>query len=437
MKKFLAMLLCAVMLFSLAACAGKIETPAPETLAPETPASEAPTAETSARPYEGVNLVLTVPIYDGEAEDLPVWEEILKGFTEKTGATVTMNQFAYSDLITTEMANLIAGEAADILFLSGGSEYDFWANGYLENLDSYFDQATTDYWKYWDYRAFPDGSHYVVAWDGGPCPRPIAVNLSIAEELGIELPADDKGFTWEYLTENAKKAIDAGYKGYVSPFSGNENAIITNYFNYVCQAGGSLANEEGKWDFTTDAALKAMTFIDKMFNTDHIVDSVTYDMDATYASFADGETLFAAGNVSWYVKNIETFPFEIELYQMMDVKGAAFSTCDSFALNAASENKEAAAALIAYLVSPECYPVALEKFLKTEFSNVSTVTWQGYPDFAAKLIDLSNSYWPPVAKGSAQIKEALQTHQQLVAMGQEQPEEALAAVQAVADEVQD
>lgn len=441
MKKIIALLLVAVMILGLAACAAKTETPkaeepkkedAPKTEEPKK--EEAPAAE--AKPFEGVELVLTVPILVGEAEDLAFWTEKLALFTEKTGAEVSLQQYTYGDLITSEMANLIAGEAPDILFLSGGSEYDFWSNGYLENLNDYFDADTASYWAYYDLKAMPDGDHYVVPFIGGACPRPITVNVDMAKELGIELPVDKDGFTWDYLIENAQKAVAAGKKGYISPFSGNENAIICNYFNYVKQAGGASDNEEGKWDFTSDAALKAMTFVYDMFNTYGIIDSVSYDMDATYASFCDGEALFSAGNVAWFVNNIDKVPFEIAMYQMRDVDGASFATADSFAINAASENKEAAAELIAYIMSSEVYMDALETLDPTQFDNVSTEIFAEYAPVAADLIDLTTTYWPPVAQGSAQIKETLQTHQQLCAMGEETPADALAAVQAVADEVQ-
>jgi len=449
MKKIVALILAATMAFSLAACgAAANATPEQKEAAKEAVSEvaevakeaaeekkeEAAPAEAAALPYEGVTLGLTVPILVDEQADLEFWTNELQNFTDTTGAKVELTQYTYGDLITSEMANLIAGEAPDILFVSGGSEYDFWNNGYFELLDGYFTDEQISYWTYYDQKVMPDGKHFVVPFIGGACPRPINLNVTMANELGIEVP---EKLNWETMTEMAQKAVAAGKKGYVSPFSGNENALITNYFNYVKQAGGSCDNAEGKWDFTTPEALKAMTFVYDMFNTSKIIDTVAYDMDATYASFFDGEALFSAGNVAKWANSLDSFTFDFKLYELEDVQGAAFATTDSFAINSASENKQAAADLIAYIMSPEHYLTILEALDPTQFDNCcNEPLGSGYPECAAHLVNYDTCYWPPVAQGSGQIKEALQTHQQLCALGQETPEEALAAVQAVADEVQ-
>ena len=59
-----------------------------------------------------------------------------------------------------------------------------------------------------------------------------------------------------------------------------------------------------------------------------------------------------------------------------------------------------------------------EDALKDEFKHLLETDWV---------------FFPPSCPGAAEIKLALQTHQQLCALGEETPEQALAEIQKVAD----
>lgn len=438
MKKLLALILALVMVVGLVACGAKEETAAPAATEAAPAATEAaPKEEAAALPYEGVKLRFTVPILVDESTDKATWDPIIAAFAAETGAEVELIQTSYADLVTVQMTNLIGEDGADILYFGGGSEYDFYSGGYFADLDPYITAEDAANWMYYDGKMI-DGQHVLVPFIGGACPRGIFVNLDMAKELGLELDPDT--LTWDTMVEAAKKAVEAGYEGFYTPLSGNENAIIANYFNYVCSAGGSLTNAEGYWDFTSDAALEAMQFVYDMTNTHKIVSTVSMDAAAVIDGWINGEALFAVCNcASINSRNLNgDIAFEFDAYNM---KGSAtdgvFSTCDSWAINAASENKEAAAALLKYVLQPENYQVITKALDPSYFdcavSGFDTSIFGEVAPCIEELMSYETAYWPPVAANSSQIKEALQTHQQLCAMGDETPEEALAAVQAVVD----
>lgn len=438
MKKLLALFLALILVLGMAACGSKTETPAEEAPKTDAPAASDDTAENDApaesRPFEGQTLTVTYGTSIDEPTTVGFFDAVLPAFEEATGAKVEYNLLAFADLNTKQTADLIAGDASDILYVTGGSEYEYWSNGYICDVTGYFDEETTSDWIYYDYKAV-DGAHYVVPYTGGLAYRNYMMNADLCRELGLEVPAHDE-LTWDVVKEYGKVAVEKGYKGLVSPFSGNENAIICNYFSYVNQAGGSLTDDSGMYDFTSAEALKAMTFIYDMFNTDKIIDTVAYDATSTIDEFVLGNALFCSQSfANWeaLALNKDAVDFDWEVYNLRDISNGSFNTVDQLAINSDCENKELAAEFIKYLLSESAYSE-----LKARLYASSAATYSSEPATCLReefqhLVDTDKVFFPPSCPGASEIKLSLQTHQQLCALGEETPEQALAEVQKVVD----
>lgn len=439
MKKLIALLLALIMVLGMVACGAKEEAAAPAaTEAAPAAKEEAPAAKEeapAAKPFEGQTLTMTFGTHIDEPTTVAFFDAILPAFEEATGAKVEYNLLAFQDLNPKQTADLIAQDATDILFITGGSEYEYWQNGYTADMTGMFDADTTSDWIYWDTKAMPDGGHHVVPFSGGLAYRNFMLNVDLCKELGLEVPAHD-ALTWDVLKEYGKKAVAAGYRGLTSPFSGNENAIICNYFGYVNMAGGSLVDENGLYDFSSPEALKAMTFIYDIFNTDKIIDSVAYDATSAIDEFVLGDTLFCSQSfANWNALAVDkgVVDFEWEIYNLRDVRNGSFNTCDQLAINAASKVPELAAEFIKYFMSTENYITYCEMLSPSSACVQSADPAKALRDEMKHLAETDWVYFPPSCPGASEIKLALQTHQQLCALGEETPEQALAEIQKVAD----
>ena len=445
MKKIIALLLVAVMILGLAACAAKTEAPAAaapkaeETKKEEAPKAEEPKKEEApaaeAKPFEGQTLTMTFGTHIDEPTTVAFFDAILPAFEEATGAKVEYNLLAFQDLNPKQTADLIAQDATDILFVTGGSEYEYFQNGYICDMTDFFTPEETADWLFWETKAI-QGGHYVVPFSGGLAYRNYMMNVDLCKELGLEVP-DTEALTWDVVKEYGKAAVAAGHKGLTSPFSGNENAIICNYFEYVNQAGGSLVGDDGiMYDFTSPEALKAMTFIYDMFNTDKIIDSVAYDATSAIDEFVLGDTLFCSQSfANWNALALEkgVVDFDWEIYNLRDVQCGSFNTTDQFCINAASEVKELAAAFISYFMEKDTYLTYRDMLSKSTACTISSVPEDALREEFKHLTKTDHVFFPPSCPGASEIKLALQTHQQLCALGEETPEQALAEIQKVVD----
>ena len=126
MKRAIAILLALMLLLSLAACAAKNDA-APSTSGSDAaPAQADAPADTSAaaeKPYAGKTLTVNFGTHIDEPTTVAFFDKILPAFEEQTGAKVEVNLMAYADLNPKQTADLIAQDAADILFITGGSDF--------------------------------------------------------------------------------------------------------------------------------------------------------------------------------------------------------------------------------------------------------------------------------------------------------------------------
>lgn len=432
MKKILALLLAIVMVLGLAACGAKEETAAPAAPAATEAATEAAKEEApAALPFEGQTLRVSTRPTNDEATTRAWFDKYLPEFEAITGAKVEVQLVTSSDLSTKQKADLAAGDAADVLTINGNQDYDYVKNGFVVELSNVVSPETIENNLFWDSKASFDGGHYLVPFDGGLAYRCFLINTDLCEELGLEVPEE---LTWDIMVEYGQKAVAAGYKGLVSPFSGNVNATWDNYFTFVGQCGGSLVGADGMWDFTSEEALEAMTFVYDLHNTYKIIDSVSYDDAGAVDQWVTGDTLFLGAPTYLVQPQVEqgALKFGWKIYHLKNEYSATTNVVDSYAINSASEVQDLAAAFIDWIMSPEMYTNFRECGAAATVKNPSAESLL-IPEFQHLANSADIEIIPPATPHASEIGAALLSHQQLVAMGEETPEEALAALVVVVD----
>lgn len=425
MKKILALLFALLMVFSMVACGNKEQTPP----ADDSPKAETPavTEDSTAKPYEGITLTYSNYIRVDEATDTAFYNDLFDAFEEETGATVEVMLYDAGNNTAQLNATLAAGAAPDVFGYGGGNEATMVANGFLEELDGYFSEEQKAEWLHYA-GALTNGGHYVIPFSGGASYRVIFMNKTLCEELNLEIP-EYEDFTWDTLLTYGKEAVAAGKKGYVAPWIGDANAPMCNYINFLYQAGGSILDENGDYALNSPESIAAMKFIYDMFNTDKIVDSVNYTYDNAVATFNEGESLFLGAGV-WSTAALSD-TFEIEAYHMQGERYGCANAIDYISMNSASEHKDAAAALMSFLMKTENWSKKNDVLHKGSGVILSTVDTSAALDpRVAHLASECDNFWTfPAKEGISEACELMITHPQLVAMGDETPEEACQAMQ--------
>ena len=133
-----------------------------------------------------------------------------------------------------------------------------------------------------------NGRLVAVPWDSGPCA--LYYRTDYFQKAGVK-PGDLK--TWEDLLKAGKKMNALGVK--MLPTSVSRR--ITLYSFMLNQQGQALFNQNGKPQFDSEASVKAMTMVKKLYDAGVIYDSVNWDGLVTATK--DGKVATVASAVWW------------------------------------------------------------------------------------------------------------------------------------------
>ena len=422
MKKILALLLALSLVCAMAACSAKPEPAADAPAADASAAAQTPAdAPADAKPYDGYALTFSTYIAKDEATDVAFWSDFFKPFEEQTGAKVEVMLTDAGNITAQQIANLSAGAGPDVYQVGGGNQATYVDNGFAAELDSFFTDEQKSEWMYYE-NELTNGGHYMVPFIGGASYRVVFMNKTLCEELGLDVPAYD-AFTWDTLLSYGQKAVEAGYKGYVAPWIGDAHAPMCNYVNFLYQAGGSILDENGDYNLDSPESVKAM--------------GLNYNYDAAIAEFNEGNALFLGAGI--FSTSAFSGDFEIEAYHMQGARYGCANAIEYIAINSASEHVDAAAALVSYIMKAE------------NWSKYNDALWGGsnlilnsvdnskvIEERFAHLTGECDNFWTfPSKNGIAEVVELMITHEQLVAMGDETPEQACQAMQEGAEALAD
>lgn len=272
LKKWLSLLLAGAMVFSLTACG---------------PKQEAAPAEPAAPANEELSGTITIWSWDVAAKSLSESAENFKKIHPKV-------EFVIEDLGTDQVYDkLTTGLSAnvglpDIVSIEGERVAGFAAKFPQGFVDMTGVINAEDFLKVKVSECTVNGKLVALPWDGAPCA--LYYRTDYFEKAGIK--AEDIK-TWDDLIVAGKKMNAIGVKMLPTAISKRS----TMYEFLLSQQNLSVFNAEGKTDFGSDASVKAMAMVKKMYDAGIIYDSVNWDGLVTATK--EGKVATVASAVWW------------------------------------------------------------------------------------------------------------------------------------------
>ena len=287
MKKFLALLLAAVMVFALAAC-GQQAAPAPAAEAPaaEAPAAEAPAAEAPAAD-EGITLDVIICQYGPNTQEWFLGKGmngtnfVDKFEAENPGIKLNLEVISWNDVhqvVDTRIAN---NNAPDILNIDTFSE--FVPDGLLMPVKDYCpEDLYNDFFPAFIAESVIDDTVWAVP--DLASARALFYNVDLLKDAGVEVPT-----TWAEL-EDACQAILDYYNGDVYPWgidmTTDEGQACFAY--YAWGNGGGFVDADGNWALNSPENVEAVNFavglVNKGFTNPNPATETRYDLQDMFAA---------------------------------------------------------------------------------------------------------------------------------------------------------
>ena len=214
MKKFLAVLLVALMCASLVSGLADQE-------------------------FAGVTLTYwTAPFGDNDAA---FFEEQLADWKARTGAEVNIEVIPWDSYEEKYMTGVASGTGPDVGYVYNEMLYNYIDSGAIVPIDEYFTDEEKANYIYWD-NGKVLGQQYLLPYVVG-APRILYANMDLLAEAGI----DKVPTTWDELIATAKAVKEkTGKIGFDQPWGGYFGDLNEIYFPFLWQAGGELCDDEGK-----------------------------------------------------------------------------------------------------------------------------------------------------------------------------------------------
>ncbi len=291
MKKLLALLLAAVMVFALAACgqqaapAPAAEAPAAEAPAAETPAAEAPAAD------DGITLDVIICQYGPGTQEWFLGKGmngtnfVDKFEAENPGIKLHLEVIPRVDIHQVVETRIANNNAPDILNIDTFSE--FVSDGLLMPVKDYCpEDQYNDFFPAFIAESVIDGT--VWALPDLVSARALFCNVDLLKGAGVEVPT-----TWAEL-EDACQAILDYYDGDVYPWgidmTTDEGQACFAY--YAWGNGGGFVDADGNWALNSPENVEAVNFAVGLVNK-----GFTNPNPATETIF-DLQDMFAAGKLA-------------------------------------------------------------------------------------------------------------------------------------------
>ncbi|HIZ06935.1 MAG TPA: extracellular solute-binding protein [Candidatus Eubacterium avistercoris] len=272
-------------------------------------------------------------------------EDIVAQYKEDTGVTVELLSAPWADTKTAITSGATNGTIADIVGVDGAWLAEFANMGILTDIEAagVDTSQVNDVWQV-------DGTSYVV-----PVLNfayPMYVNMDILEKSGVsEIPK-----TWSELIDACKKITDAGYSAFALNLgTTNANGIQNVFMGTGWASGITLKDDNGAWDVAGNDNIASLAELFKTLN----------DQGSLYPGMSTLEesemtSNFAAGNCAFTIASAATMSqfkdlnFQATTIPVKDGYSDQSGICYAswaVGISEASDNKEAAADFINYLIS--------------------------------------------------------------------------------------
>ena len=425
MKKLLALILMAALCLGLLAGCGE---PASDTT------TEPPAENTE--PVEGgdtaaTELTVWLPVYqfgDGISDE-DFWNEKFDAFEAENNCTIKVEIQGWTDYATNIYTGLLSAEGPDVVYVT--EYYDIINADLIVPLDPYLTEEDYDLYLYLSQGAYNSNGELCTfpMMPGNPCV--MYFNMDMLEAAGItELPK-----TWDEFYDVCLKLKEANPD--VMPFtsswgaSNGVSALLTSFWPFFFQAGGSVLTETGELNMDSEATLEALNFIKKLRDAD-ILDESAVSMDDPGGKFVNGETAivivgtgtsgsFTEAGINWEC-----------IFALEGPAGAATNfSVDSLAVSKFCENPELAAKLIKYITSAAC----MDDFHNEIYGMPSLTTDATYTEpepFQSMYVDYADAmHAVPSFESSASFMDTFQQNVHGMLMGQLTPEQVISETMAI------
>ncbi len=327
MKRVLSVSVVGAMVLSLAACGSS---------------GSDSSSDDSADSSEGV----TITFQQWWGAELPegYLEEVVAQYEEDTGVTVELLTAPWADTKTAITSGATNGTIADIISVDGAWLAEFAEMGIITDVEAAgVDTSLAN--NVWEV----DGTSYVVPVNNFA--YPMYVNMDILEASGVsEIPT-----TWSELIDACSKITEAGYSAFALNLGTTNANGIQNVFGGMGWASGiTITDDSGAYNTADNEGL---TQLAELFKT-------LYDNGSLYPGMSTLEesemtSNFASGNCAFILASAATMSqftdinFEAVVPPVQDgyeeQSGLCYA-CWAVGISEASENKEAAADFINYLL---------------------------------------------------------------------------------------
>ena len=370
-------------------------------------------------------LTVWLPVYqfgDGISDE-DFWNEKFDAFEAENNCTIKVEIQGWTDYATNIYTGLLSAEGPDVVYVT--EYYDIITSELIVPLDAYLTEEDYDLYLYLTQGAYNSNGELCTfpMMPGNPCV--MYFNMDMLEAAGVtELPT-----TWDEFYEVCLKLKEANPD--VMPFtsswgaSNGVSALLTSFWPFFFQAGGSVLTETGELNMDSEATLEALNFIKKLRDAD-ILDESAVSMDDPGGKFVNGEAAivivgtgtsgsFTEAGINWEC-----------IFALEGPAGAATNfSVDSMAISKFCENPELAAKLIKYITSAAC----MDDFHNEIYGMPSLTTDATYTEpepFQSMYVDHADDMFAvPSFEGSASFMDTFQQNVQGMLMGQLTPEQVI------------
>lgn len=421
-KKTAAMVLAALMAFSMTACGNGSTQKEDDSTAADDTASGDETVE-----LHWLNKCES----DSEAQ---IWQQVADLVHEKyPNITVTIENTNWTSYWTKLPVELASGNAPDLIYMHFSRASDYTnsmlpISDYIEkdedvNIDDFYSGILDSF--------IFDDQVYALPYDFGP--YIMYYNKDLFDKYGVEYP--DENTTWEEFKDKCKQLTQDGNYGTVFASS------LDYYDPQVLSLGGEIINEKGEFDITGDKTTAALQSLADLINVDKVAPKI-----ADTANTVWNWEQFEGGNIGmmidgpWGATNVTNYcDFNVG-YSIIPKAEKQVTTINGSALAVTSESKHPKEAYQALevLTSPEAQKLLAEngralpsRDSVRESYYESTSELEGLEDAIKKSIEIGMPYY--VTKKYSEVSTVFNSGMDTVWAGEVSAKDAAKDIQAQVD----
>ena len=434
-KKTAAMVLAALMAFSMTACGNGSTQKEDDSTATDQETTETADNAATEDTTSGDETVELHWLNKCESDvEAQIWQQVADLVHEKyPNITVTIENTDWTSYWTKLPVELASGNAPDLIYMhfSRASDYTnsmLSISDYIEkdediNIDDFYSGILDSF--------IFDDQVYALPYDFGP--YIMYYNKDLFDKYGVEYP--DENTTWEEFKDKCKQLTQDGNYGTVFASS------LDYYDPQVLSLGGEIINEKGEFDITGDKTTAALQSLADLINVDKVAPKI-----ADTANTVWNWEQFEGGNIGmmidgpWGATNVTNYcDFNVG-YSIIPKAEKQVTTINGSALAVTSESKHPKEAYQALevLTSPEAQKLLAEngralpsRDSVRESYYESTSELEGLEDAIKKSIEIGMPYY--VTKKYSEVSTVFNSGMDTVWAGEVSAEDAAKDIQAQVD----